>query len=211
MHVQHRRDRQVACLRPGRHANAQARTIHADARIHARHVHVHLQSWRANRELRALDLQLAETLEAIEWIGLGLARQAHDFPPTVGILHQGQQQVANLQFGERMPGQQARVHRHLQLRTADGQFSRALADMQVVKDETRSAPRPFAMRLGKTDRLADASAQPCSDLVRVSFHHRQQLVGDANHQRHHDQHDQHAVARPATRVSDPSAQGCRHY
>ena len=173
MQLQHCRHGQVTCLSPCRHAHPQTRPINPYPRVDARHVHVDPQFWRTNGQLRPFDLQLAEAFQALEWINLRLPGQANDFPATVCVLHQCQQQVAYLQFRQRVPGQQARIHGDLQLRPTDGQFGLTLAHVQVFQDEARSAPGPLTMGFGKTYRLADAGAQPGGNPLRVPLDHGQ--------------------------------------
>ena len=212
VHVEHGGDRWAVQIGPDAGADANAIFVDAHAHVGARHAHVDVVAQRTHAELRLFDLQLAEPLETLERIAglLVLARQADRVPAPVGFLLQGKGQFADLEFGQRPIGKQARIHRDLQLRATDVEHVVAFADAQVAEREQGAAASPYRLGAGEAHRLTDAFAQPAGDLLRMLLDQRQQLVHHTHDRRQQDQQHQRAVAQPSARVPQVAAQGGFH-
>ena len=196
--IQCRRQRGRAVAQPGLRADADARAVHAHAQVDARHPHIQSEFRRRDMQPRMRDLQFAETLERLEGIaaGLLLAGQSAHAPQARRIALQDQVQPAHAQFGERTPGQQARILRDEDFGIADAQRVPGIADAQVVEPQQGPATRPFCFHAVESDLALHARTEPGGDLVGMALDQGQQLAADAVAQR--EQHQRRGQRIPRT-------------
>ena len=201
--------RRVAGAHPRTHADAHPLALHAQAQVDPGNLRADIEPRRIDAQLAIDHLQLAQAFQRRERIAPGLlfARQSTHAPAPVVFALQRQFQPAQSQFGERAAGQQARVLRDQDFRSADRHRVRTVADAQAVQAQQRAASRPFGLDMVEADAAMRTRAQPGFDPFGMPLRPRQHELADhARDQCHRHQHDGDGIPRAAARQAQAPSQ-----
>lgn len=154
-------------------------------------------------------LDFTKATQRFQGVGTPRGRQALHRPHAVIATLQRQCQTTQADFGQRMAGQQAGVHRQQDFGLAHAHFAMR-TDPQPIQPQQRTASGPLGLQAIEGNGLAGALTQPRGDLLRPLLGKRQRLAGRTHQQCDRHQHECGGGDRVAAKQTQTAAQRGGH-